>query len=63
MDGKQVESLIRDGAEVITDTVPARVFEAAQRFYVRRGYEFMSWRVVGSGGLVKATFERVEEGE
>jgi hypothetical protein len=43
---EQVDTLVNQ-ADVITDTVPAAIFDAIERYYNRHGYRLQSWTLVG----------------
>lgn len=43
--------------DVITDTIPAAIFDAVERYYLRHGYRLQSWSLV-TAGTYDATFVR-----
>ena len=53
---EQVDTLM-DREDVITDTIPSRIFDAVERYYVRHGYRLQSW-TRASAGTYDATFTR-----
>lgn len=56
-DIEQVDTLVEAREDVITDTIPAAIFEGVERFYARHGYRLQSWTLV-SADTYDATFAR-----
>lgn len=55
-DIERVDTLVGQ-EDVITDTIPAAIFEGVERYYARHGYRLQSWTLVTTG-TYDATFTR-----